>query len=349
MQHKPLSIFVILFLLVSCAPKVQNNPGIQPISKDSEPSYNNLDQWAAHPSKPDPSDSLPAALRVAYKPDTSAAVFFLHPTTFTDRDSPYWNGDLSSEALNNKTDRTTIHLQASAFNRFPLYAPRYRQANIKSYFTTDTATALAAFDLAYTDVKNAFEEFLKQIGPSKPFIIAAHSQGSTHAINLLKEFVDGKPLQSRLVAAYIIGMRIPDDFTSLKMCSDSSETGCLIGWRTYRKGYVPEFVQKETGKAMVTNPLTWTTTEERAPASLNKGVVLKDLDRTYPASADATISGRVLWVSSLNFPGGFLIRRKNLHIGDINLFWMNIRENTALRVKSYLKSNSYGASHSENK
>ncbi len=333
--------------MVSCAPKIQNNPGIQPISKDSEPSYNNLDEWAAHPSKPDPSDSVPAALRDSYNTDTSAAVFFLHPTTFTDRESEFWNDDLSNEALKNKTDRTTILLQASAFNRFPLYAPRYRQANIRSYFTTDTASALAAFDLAYTDVKNAFEEFLKQIGPSKPFILASHSQGSTHAINLLKDYVDGKPLQPRLVAAYIIGMRIPDDFTSLKMCSDSSETGCMIGWRTYRKGYVPEFVQKETGKAMVTNPLTWTTTEERAPASLNKGVVLKSLDKTYPASADAAISGRVLWVSSLNFPGGFLIRRKNLHIGDINLFWMNIRENTALRVKSYLNRNKYGASHSE--
>ncbi|MGZ5248043.1 MAG: DUF3089 domain-containing protein, partial [Flavitalea sp.] len=266
----------------------------------------------------------------------------------TDRESESWNGNLSDEILNRKTDRTTIDLQASAFNKFPIYAPRYRQANIKSYFTTDTTIALAAFDLAYQDVKKAFEEFLRQIGPSKPFIIAAHSQGSTHGINILKKFVDGKPLQSRLIAAYIIGMRIPDEFSSLKMCSDSSETGCLIGWRTYRKGYKPEFVKNETGKAMVTNPLTWTTTEEPARASLNKGVVLKDLDKTFPAAADATISGKVLWVSSLNFPYGFLIRRKNLHIGDINLFWMNIRENTALRVRSYFNRNTYGSSHPEN-
>ena len=48
-----------------------------------------------------------------------------------------------------------------------------------------------------------------------PFIIASHSQGSTHAIRLLKEFVDSTTLQQQLVAAYIIGMQIPDDFKSL--------------------------------------------------------------------------------------------------------------------------------------
>lgn len=34
-----------------------------------------------------------------------------------------------------------------------------------------------AFDLAYSDVARAFEQFLAEIGPGKPFVLAGHSQG----------------------------------------------------------------------------------------------------------------------------------------------------------------------------
>ena len=120
------------------------------------------------------------------------------------------------------------------------------------------------------------------------------------------------------------------------MCQDSSATGCLVGWRTYREGYIPEYIGKETGKPMVTNPLTWTLMDnEEAPAKLNKGAVVTKFDKVYNNAADARIHDRILWVSELNFPGSFLVRKKNLHIGDINLFWMNIRENCVTRVTSY--------------
>jgi len=35
----------------------------------------------------------------------------------------------------------------------------------------------------------------------------------------------------------------------------------------------------------------------------------------------------------------FFIRPKNYHIGDLNLFYLNIRENAALRVAAYRKKN----------
>ena len=37
--------------------------------------------------------------------------------------------------INKKTDEKPILYQASAFNEFPVYAPRYRQAHIRAYFT----------------------------------------------------------------------------------------------------------------------------------------------------------------------------------------------------------------------
>jgi hypothetical protein len=329
--------YFILAIIIGtgCSTTKRSTVAVTP-SAPGTPKYDQLDFWAAHPSKQDPADQLPQVLRYDSAVDTSVVVFFIHPTTFTADDRTEWNADLDDIALNKKTDEKPILYQASAFNDFPVYAPRYRQAHIRAYFTSDTAQAKAAFELAYSDVRIAFVQFLKE-AHGRPFILASHSQGTTHAIRLLKEFVDSTELQQRLVAAYIIGMQIPDNFKALRMCEDSAATGCLVGWRTYREGYIPEYVEQEAGKPMITNPLTWTLLDNEAPATLNKGAVVTKFDKVYYNAANARIHDRILWVSQLNFPGSFLVRKKNLHIGDINLFWMNIRENCATRVRSFQK------------
>jgi len=56
-------------------------------------------------------------------------------------------------------------------------------------------------ELAYQDVKTAFEYYLKNWNQDRPIIIASHSQGSVHAQRLLKEFFEDKPLAKQLVAA----------------------------------------------------------------------------------------------------------------------------------------------------
>jgi len=323
-------------MFTSCSPaKLASASATRPLS--SIPDYTKLEYWAAHPAKTDPSDRLPSAIGSENSVDSSVVVFFVHPTTLTDYGKPEWNADLTDEELNKKTDDKPILYQATAFNQYPIYAPRYRQAHIRSYFTSDSVNARHAFKLAYEDVRNAFLEFLRQ-AHGRPVIIASHSQGSTHVIHLLQEFFDTTNLQKQLVVAYVVGMRIPDNFRNLRMCNDSTATGCLVGWRTYREGYVPEFVEKETGSPMITNPLTWSSLpNEEAPTSLNKGAVLTKFDKLFYKAADARIHDRVLWVSELNFPGSFLVRKKNLHVGDINLFWMNIRDNCTTRVSSYRK------------
>src|SRR5215203_3739924 len=105
-------------------------------SAPGTPNYAHLDFWAAHPSKQDPADQLPLILRYDSAVDTSVVVFFIHPTTFTADDRTEWNADLADIALNKKTDEKPILYQASAFNDYPVYAPRYRQAHIRAYFTS---------------------------------------------------------------------------------------------------------------------------------------------------------------------------------------------------------------------
>ncbi len=324
-------------LFLCCSPRYAKN-GL-PYSFDnstSTPDYSNLQNWAAHPDKADPSDSVPGMLKNAYKKDSAADVFFLHPTTLTSDDDTSWNAEISNTILNAKTDRSTILYQASAFNECRVFAPRYRQAHIRAYYTRDTSAASKALDIAYQDVKEAFLYYLDRYNNGKPIIIAAHSQGSTHAQRLLKEYFEEGDLKNRLVVAYLPGMYIPGNyFTELTACKDSLQTGCLTGWRTYKRGYLPAFVESEKTTSLVTNPLTWKTTNEYAGYQLNEGGVITNFNKLRPHISDARVHNGVLWIGTPRIPGSFLLRMKNFHIGDINLFYMSIRQNLRQRIRAY--------------
>ncbi|HUR10635.1 MAG TPA: DUF3089 domain-containing protein [Flavitalea sp.] len=334
MQRFGCCVVVLWLVLVwSCTPSYLRALARGTIPDKNAPDYSQLNTWAAHPLKRDPSDSIPSPLKNSFEKDTSVAVFFIHPTTLTSKNDTSWNALLSNDTLNAKTDYSTILYQASVFNSYQLYAPRYRQAHYKSYFTTDTARAKAAFDLAYKDVKAAFLQFLLQ-NEKKPFIIAAHSQGSTHAIRLLSEYFQTGPLKQRLIVAYILGMNIPS-LGNLTFCKDSLETNCICGWRTFKAGYIPSYIATESGPGTVTNPLSWSITPEFISNTHNKGAVVRNFNKVYKASADAQVHDRVLWVKKLHFPGQVLLRTNNYHAGDINLFYVNIRENVKQRVRAY--------------
>ena len=204
---------LILFVFLSaCYPKYYThlkdyNQPPKTITTD----YSNLYNWAAHPEKKDPSDSIPAIL-ANYKTENSVDVFFIHPTTFTDKKITHLtNASIENDSISAITDYGSILYQASAFNSDAnIYAPRYRQAYIGMYYTTDTLKAIKAFDTAYSDVKAAFEYYLKHYNNNRPIVIASHSQGTTHAKRLIKEFFDNKPLQNKLVMAYLVGMPIKE-------------------------------------------------------------------------------------------------------------------------------------------
>lgn len=297
--------------------------------------YANLAMWAAHPQKQDPSDQVPGPLQQQYSLDTSVDVFFIHPTSFTGEQNGRWNADLNDSALNQKTDKESIRFQASVFNHYPVYAPRYRQAHIESYYTTDTVRAREAFDLAYQDVKTAFQYYLEQYNHGKPVIIASHSQGTTHAKRLLKEFFDNQPMQQQLVAAYILGMAVePDYFNQLPPCRDSLATGCFIAWRTFRRGSEPAS-KTWLRNSVVVNPLNWRTDTTYAPVSLHKGAVLTKFNKVYKSVDDAQVHNDLLWISRPKFPYSRLYNATNYHVGDINLFYLNIRENLEARVQQY--------------
>jgi hypothetical protein len=322
--------------LLSCSPRINKSGNSVSESRGvGEPDYSDLYYWAAHPYKTDPSDSIPQPLKSTFSKDSTVDVFFRHPTTLTSKDDSSWNASLHDISINSKTDNSSILYQASAFNEYRVFAPRYRQAHIRSYYTAETAARIA-FDVAYDDIKKAFQYYMAKENKGRPLIIASHSQGSTHAQRLLKEFFDTASAPRNLVAAYIPGMYIPSNlFTVLKPCTDATSTGCFVGWRTYRNGYVPDFVTKEKGTGVVVNPLTWKMNTTRADYTLNKGAVTLNFNQVRKGVSDAQIHNGILWINRPHIPGSLFLKMKNFHVGDINLFYMNIRENLRDRVVAF--------------
>ena len=312
------------------------------------PDYSNLYYWAAHPAKWDPSDSLPKPYRNEVKPD-SADVFFVHPTSYLD-DKPVrnlppdpavpnsaWNADINDAAINQETDYSSVLYQGSAFNGCRVFAPRYRQAHINLFFVRDSL-AKPFFDTAYTDVRMAFMYYLVHENKGRPFIIASHSQGTVHAARLIQEFIEHKPLEKQLVAAYLLGMPIKQGlFEHCQPCTYAAQTNCFVSWRTFKTGHISSYVMLEKYKTWVVNPLTWTMDDLPADRHLNTGAVLFNFNKPRRYNVSTRIHGNVLWSTKPRFLGNLFFNQTNYHIGDVNLFWRNIRDNVQTRVRAWYR------------
>ena len=226
---------ILILFVSSCSDKYISYKTLYHFKSEKKRDYSSLNYWAAHPLKWDPSDSIPKPLRKKKK-DSLVDVFFLHPTIYTIqlKDSNL-NADIDDAYLNAKTDYSSILFQASVFNQHArIMTPR--EAHISAYFTKDTLGSINAFAIAYGDIKSAFEYYLKNYNKGRPIIIASHSQGTTHALRLLKDYFENKPLQKQLVAAYLVGMGIPKDFfSSLQMCEDASADRMRLRMENFQK------------------------------------------------------------------------------------------------------------------
>ena len=335
-----LIIVLVTVGIVSCSKKMNAYSGVDAFRSESGvPDYSRIVYWAAHPDKWDPSDTVPAPLKTVPL-EKVADVFFLHPTTLTGpREDGITNAKIDDSVINYKTDYSSILFQASAFNeRARIFAPRYRQAHIGMYNEPDSISKYAAFNLAYDDIKRAFKYYLENENKGKPIIIASHSQSTTHATRLLKEFFDQQPLSKQLVCAYLVGMGVrKNEYAAIPICNDGSSTGCFVSWRTFRFDYDEGWATRNDTTIAVVNPITWKTTSEIADRSMQQGAVLYNLNKVYTNTQSAQAEGSAVWVSHPRFPGSFLYRRKNFHAGDINLFYVDVRKDVSRKIDAFLK------------
>ncbi len=314
--------------------------------------YRNAKLWFARPDIADnPSLWTPADYKPGDKPPV--AVFFIHPTSYIDR--AHWNAPLD-DATANATATVFLKGQASAFNDIgQIWAPRYRQATFGA-FLTGQKEAQEAVDFAYRDVIASFDEFLREIGPDRPIILAGHSQGALHLERLLRERVAGKPLAKRIVAAYVVGWPISkaNDLTALGLpeCATADQAGCILSWLSFAEPADTSMViepydastgfdgKPRKGSDMVcTNPITGTPgAAAEAQGNLGTLVPTKDLHSAtlaVPGVPAKCVERGFLSIGAPVDLGGYVLPGNNYHVFDYSMFWVNIRNDAARRFKTF--------------
>ncbi len=325
-------LFFFSTFLLSCK-STYMIPEYSELTKPLAPDYNKEENWAVLPNTYTKELKQFSSTQI----DTlQADVFYVYPTLNIEKEDLRWNVPIADKKQQQKVVNKAILFQASAFTTSgKLYVPFYRQAHIRSYKMLENGGRKALL-LAYADVKKAFETYLEKYNNGRPILIASHSQGSTHTKFLLRDFFDNKPLQKKLIAAYIVGTVIkPDLYTTIKPMQKPNEIGGFVGWNTFKKGTYPK--KKDFFKGSVTtNPITWNG-ERNTVLDQHKGFLYTN-KKLYKKALKIEVTDGLIWSSNPKFPKRFFMSFiQNYHVGDINLFWQDIRENTVLRTKTWLE------------
>ncbi|CAN5297839.1 DUF3089 domain-containing protein [soil metagenome] len=324
------------------------------------PDYSLPETWQAFPGRDGLERSTPPGLSAVNEAEAPADVFFIHPTTYLD--NSVWNGPWDAPDDVARLNPAVLLNQVSAFNGCcRLYAPHYRQATLAGLGNPQ------AVALAYSDIAAAFRYFIARHNDGRPFIIASHSQGTAHAIRLLQEEILGTPLQDRLVAAWLVGGYVPDNFgeLGLPVCDAPDQTGCVLSWNTSQTGrrganilidnktYWWRGAEKSSDQApaICVNPLTWRR-QGAADAQANPGslalsrgpypTVASPLPALTPHLTGAECDDRLLAIDipgdAAGFHDGVSALTGSYHGSDYGIFYAAIRANAVERVAAWKAS-----------
>lgn len=329
------------------------DPGIpfQTYQRPPAPDYALAQTWALRPEQDDPA---------------APAVFFLHPTTY---DGGYhWNAPFDRPQEAEEIERIIIPNFAAPFvtEEAQLYAPHYRQASLYT-FMNNREDAISARLLAYGDALAAFDQFIADIDPERPYLIVGVGQGALLGLGVLLDRVDGdEALVARLGAAFLLEAPVPLDlfsgpFERLEPCDSEADIRCIISYSAatpQERERIFALTERsmswngQGGLAFVAdrgllciNPLLWTTTEDYAPARLHRGgaaaegLTLEDAPSAMANQTGAQCQNGVLMIER---PRVKALQRQNRlgehrRVPQYNLFYSDLQENAELRIATLIE------------
>jgi hypothetical protein len=184
--------------------------------------------------------------REGWKEDTNAPIdcFYVYPTVSTD---PGTNSDMIPDPPELNVIRQQFARFGSVCRR---YAPVYRQitlAGLRLLLTPGAAGPKFERGIQYDDVRDAFRYYLEHDNQGRGFVLVAHSQGSFILAELIRQEIDGKPVQSRMVSAVLAGTTIAvprgkdvgGSFQKVPLCHSASQVGCIITYASFRATVPP--------------------------------------------------------------------------------------------------------------
>jgi hypothetical protein len=189
--------------------------------------------------------------------------FYVYPTVSND---PTPNSDMNA----GPEERSVVQHQFARFgSQCRPYAPLYRQVTLTALRANLSGRPMAPDRaLGYKDALDAWKYYLEHDNQGRGVVLIGHSQGSGVLTQLIKNEIDGKPIQDRVVSALLLGTNVAvpagkdvgGAFQKMPLCRAPNQTGCVIAYVTFRENAPPptnSFFGRAPGEGMVvacTNP-----------------------------------------------------------------------------------------------
>jgi hypothetical protein len=183
--------------------------------------------------------------RETASPDPNPPIdcFYVYPTVSTD---PTPNSDMIPDAAE-------INVIKQQFARFSTkcrpYAPLYRQVTLAGLRRQMAGGGRAVLNrgLGYDDIRDAWKYYLEHDNKGRGVVLVGHSQGSYVLAELIRQEIDGKAAEARLVSAILLGTTIAvpsgkdvgGTFQHIALCRSSDQIGCVITYASFRSTIPP--------------------------------------------------------------------------------------------------------------
>ena len=178
----------------------------------------------------------------AANPKAPIDCFYVYPTVSTDLG---FNSDMTADPA----ETNVIHQQFARFgSKCRTFAPMYRQITLVG-LRQRLAGGNVTFDNGpqYNDVRDAWRSYLQRDNQGRGFVLVGHSQGAYILSELLKQEIDGRPIQKQLVGAYILGATFPvakgkdagGVLQHIPLCRKPGQIGCVVNFSAFRSTVPP--------------------------------------------------------------------------------------------------------------
>ena len=232
------------------------------------------------------------------------------------------------------------------------FAPYYRQVGFLVY-TMSVEDREPYLELAYSDVKAAFEYYMENYNEGRPIVIAGFSQGADLCIRLMKDCFADEEINDLLVACYAIGWSITEEeleeYSHLQFAAGESDTGVIVSFNSEAENIGESLMIPVGTKTLAINPLNWKCDETIADKSLNDGACFTDYDGNIvteiPHFTGAYIdlergALKVTDVIPEDYPAGVDLFEDGIyHLYDYQFFYRNVQKNVKVRIESFTRNN----------
>lgn len=240
--------------------------------------YSKRETWICRPGRQDActvdlstttitADGKMTVEKWSANPNSPIDCFYVYPTISSQT-------TLNSDMSLGPDEKAVVRAQLARFgSQCRLYAPLYRQFTLGALrellagrLPPDAMERARA--LAYNDPVDAWHYYLEHDNHGRGVVLIGHSQGANVLMRLIREEIDDKPVQSRVISALLLGTNVAvpkgqdvgGAFQHMPLCRSAAQTGCVITYVSFRASAPPPEnsrfgrVQNEAMMAGCTNP-----------------------------------------------------------------------------------------------